>query len=305
MNHLQQSSGNFVADKRADYARQCAEMHDYEVAVDVMKQALELAPLWAPGWYGLGEYLEKASDPLRAHEAYTQALKLSDTDYLGAELKVAYLAKIALNEVPLAYTQALFDDYANRFDVSLIKRLNYVAPEQLAALLRVNFGSQCFATAIDLGCGTGLMGAQLRNEIGYLTGIDVSRSMLEKAAEKHLYDQLINEDISQALAEFKNIDLVMSADVFIYMANLEQVFTAISKCLSQSGLFLFSIEVNHGDEPWRLLNSMRHAHSAKYVEALLSRNNLTIVGRKDTVIRSDGSKPVAGLLYLAQKQTDD
>jgi predicted TPR repeat methyltransferase len=75
--------------------------------------------------------------------------------------------------------------------------------------------------------------------------------------------------------------------------------------MSPSGVFLFSVEQNHGSEPWQLLKSMRHAHSSSYIEALLARNNLTLVLCEDAVIRNEGGKPVAGLLYLAQKRTND
>lgn len=54
------SSGDVIADRRADYARMLAESGDYPAAAELMEQALELAPRWTAGWFRFGEYHEKA-----------------------------------------------------------------------------------------------------------------------------------------------------------------------------------------------------------------------------------------------------
>jgi predicted TPR repeat methyltransferase len=303
MIQYQQSSGNVVADKRAHYARQCADSKDYDVAIDVMTQALELAPHWASGWYSLGEYLEKTNNVVGAHSAYGQALYFSNTDYLGAGLKIAHLAQVTLDTVPLAYTDALFDGYADRFDIALVKTLNYVAPMRLAAMLQEKTTFQKFAKAIDLGCGTGLMAAQVRHQIGQLTGVDLSASMLAKAMAKGLYDRLIKADMTDALLQHTGMSLVMAADVFIYSANLEQVFSLVSASLQTQGLFLFCVEKHDGFEPWKLRESMRHAHSEHYVDTILFQNGFVVLAQETGPIRSDCARPVVGLYYLAQKQT--
>jgi predicted TPR repeat methyltransferase len=303
MIQLKQSSGNLVADKRAEYARHYARTKDYDAASDLMKQALELAPKWAPGWYALGEYLEKANNIERAKDAYAHVLQVCDTDYLGAALKITFLAGASSQDVPLAYAEALFDDYANRFDTSLVDGLNYTAPQRHAAQLAAVAPSTRFAKALDLGCGTGLMAAQVRHHIDHLTGVDLSAAMLAKAQEKALYDHLIKSDIITAMPQFSDLDLVMAADVFIYCANLEPVFTLVAASLAPNGLFLFSLEQYHGSEPWKLRESMRHAHSEEYVDDLLVRNALKVLDQQSAPIRSDRGAPVAGLYYLVQNQS--
>jgi len=49
------TSGDVIADRRADYARMLAESGDPAAAVELMEQALELAPDWAAGWLCLGD----------------------------------------------------------------------------------------------------------------------------------------------------------------------------------------------------------------------------------------------------------
>ncbi len=44
MHPTQFSSGDVIADRRADYARMLADNGEHEAAVELMEQALELAP---------------------------------------------------------------------------------------------------------------------------------------------------------------------------------------------------------------------------------------------------------------------
>jgi predicted TPR repeat methyltransferase len=43
--------------------------------------------------------------------------------------------------------------------------------------------------AVDLGCGTGLMGPLLRSHVSVLEGVDLSTAMVEKARERGCYDR--------------------------------------------------------------------------------------------------------------------
>jgi predicted TPR repeat methyltransferase len=65
-----------------------------------------------------------------------------------------------LSDMPKAYVQSLFDQYAPRFEQELIERLHYRAPAILfKAVLSVRAAQKkpaYFKRAIDLGCGTGL-----------------------------------------------------------------------------------------------------------------------------------------------------
>ena len=65
MTSTQLSSGDLIADRRADYARMLAESGEYVEAAELMEQALEQAPGWAAGWFLLAEYAEKSGDDKR------------------------------------------------------------------------------------------------------------------------------------------------------------------------------------------------------------------------------------------------
>src|SRR5690606_25031473 len=91
------SSGDVIADRRADYARMLAEGGDLTAAVELMEQALEVASAWAAGWFRLGEYRERADIPQGAADAYRRALQLDPEDVFGVHLKLALLGD---EEVP-------------------------------------------------------------------------------------------------------------------------------------------------------------------------------------------------------------
>ncbi|MGL4490055.1 MAG: class I SAM-dependent DNA methyltransferase, partial [Rhizobiaceae bacterium] len=222
-------------------------------------------------------------------------------DFLGASLKLAFLSNATVGSVPSAYAEALFDDYALRFEDALVNKLDYSAPEYMAELLSTNSNLKHFAKVIDLGCGTGLMGAKVRGQTGQLIGVDISSAMLEQAKAKQLYDHLIKADLTNALAEFSNINMAMAADVLMYLADIEPVFTATSKALASNGLFLFCVELHDGPEPWKLRKTMRHAHSSNYIDSLLDDNNFKLLARRQAMIRKDEGQPVNGLYCLAQK----
>jgi predicted TPR repeat methyltransferase len=307
MSASQFSSGDVIADRRADYARMLAEAGDFAAAAELIEQALELVPAWAAGWFRLGEYREKAG-LAPAVGAYRQALDLQPDDIFGARLKLALLgAEEMPAQPPSRYIEGLFDDYADRFDAALVEKLNYSVPGKLAALVAPYAP---FANTVDLGCGTGLFGAEIRGRTNRLEGFDLSSNMLAKAEGKSLYDHLGQSDLSLSpepsglfsgnLARHR-ADLVSAADVLMYLGSLETVFPLVLELLSSAGLFAFSVEDGGGEQSFVLRDSLRYAHSEAYIRSLLARYGFEILGLEKTTIRMDAGKSIHGILFLSRK----
>ncbi|MEZ5839851.1 MAG: tetratricopeptide repeat protein [Hyphomicrobiales bacterium] len=130
------SSGDVVADRRYEYGVMLREAGDEAAAADLFAQALEIAPDWAAGWFALGEARVAAGDRAGAAEAFRQVLRLDPADRFGAMLKLALIGEVATPDVaPPAYVRDLFDQYAARFDVALVERLNYSVPWTIAERL--------------------------------------------------------------------------------------------------------------------------------------------------------------------------
>ncbi|MBZ9789092.1 methyltransferase domain-containing protein [Rhizobium sp. 3T7] len=304
----QLTSGDVIADRRADYAKMLDESGEPDAAAELMEQALELAPLWAAGWYRLAGYREKAGDKAGAIEAYRQTLEVNPDDIFGAELKLALLGDVETpDQPPSSYVERLFDDYADRFETSLLEKLDYSVPAKLAALV-VSTGRN-YMLAVDLGCGTGLLGPEIRDRVARLEGFDLSQNMLAKAAEKRVYDHLAQADLSLApeatglfaQAAMHRADLVTAADVLMYLGNLESVFKAVSALVRPGADFAFSVEDAAERDGFHLAPSLRYAHSESYVRALCARYGLDVSAVSKTAIRKDGANDISGILFLTRK----
>lgn len=311
MTAMDLTSGDLIADRRADYARMLATGGDMEAAAELMEQALELAPSWSAGWFLLGEYREKAGLTQPAIAAYRRVLDLNKEDIFGAGLKLSILGDRAQPATPpVAYVEQLFDDYADRFETALVEKLDYKVPGRLAALIEAK-GRQQYGRAIDLGCGTGLMGVELRARVDCLEGYDLSANMLAKAEDKGIYDHLDQADLSLGTTETRLInadlasgraDLVAAADVLMYLGDLEPVFELSATLLSHHGHFAFSVEhLMNGSGDFRLQPSLRYAHSPDYIERCLVSHGFILLGSEKLVIRMDGGQPVNGILFIAEK----
>lgn len=306
------SSGDLIADRRADYARMFAESGEFAEAAELMEQALEQVPSWAAGWFRLAEYAEKSGRKEAATAALQKVVALDPADIFGAGLKLAVLGAAETPATPsTAYVERLFDDYADRFDTALVQRLDYTVPQTLARLVRRHAGEDAhFGLVSDIGCGTGLFGVELRASARRLEGFDLSAGMLAKAEEKGVYDHLAQADLSLPAAESglfaaapeERADLVGAADVLMYLGDLAEVFPSAARLLKAGGVFAFSVEDGGtGDAPL-LRPSLRYAHPERFIRKRAEENGLAILAVEKSVIRQDAGQPVHGLLFLARRE---
>ena len=201
-------------------------------------------------------------------------------------------------EPPKEYVKNLFDDYAERFDDSLVGQLQYSLPFIIKELiLKLNITKSKYKKVIDLGCGTGLAGSDLRQISENLTGIDLSENMVAKAKELDIYDSLMVGDIVEKLDSSKEkYDLFVALDVFVYIGEPTSIFNAVKRCSNKNSLFIFSIETQE-DEGYSLLKSSRYAHSDSYILDVAS-NGFSLVDSQNVQLRKEGNDWVNGKIYI-------
>jgi predicted TPR repeat methyltransferase len=302
------SSGNITADRRADYAKMLSENGDHSAATDLMRQALELVPNWAAGWFQLGELAEKAGDKQRAADAFRKVTEIDHNDMFGATLKIAKLEGRTPALPPSAYVAEMFNDYASRFDESLVEKLQYTVPAKLSALVNAHLGAgHKFFNAVDIGCGTGLFGAEIAANCYRLEGYDISDSMLAKAAAKKIYNHLGRADLSLPpdqsglFGSPRRADLVSAADVMMYLGDLKAAFANVAALIKPDGVFAFSVEKAADENGFELRSSLRYGHSETHVATMLAANGLETIATEEAVIRMDAGEPITGLLFLARR----
>jgi len=292
------SSGDPAVDRRADFAETLASTGDWPGAIEVLSGALDLAPRWAAGWYRLGELHEMAGQIEGAVRAFDVALALNPADPFGARLKRSLLLNAPVTDsMPPAFVELLFDQYAPRFDRALVQGLRYRGPELLLEALKAD-GFAYAACALDLGCGTGLMGEALRPFCARLEGMDLSAGMLAKARAKGVYDQLDKADIAALTLDGPRCDLIVAADVFIYLGALEHVISWCAGSLRPGGRLAFTVELCEAGDI-ELRDSRRFAHSQAYIAGLLEQAGFTGAKLHDCVLRADRGGDIASLVVTA------
>lgn len=264
-------------------------------------RVLALAPAHAGAWSQRGTLLQALGREADAAAAFERAIEQG----ADPELHRFFLAGLGREpgpaSAPRGYVQALFDDYAHSFDQHLVEVLGYEAHRRLVAPL-AGLQTLAFDSALDLGCGTGLCGPLLRPIVRRLEGLDLSQPMLDQAAARGVYDRLICADLVQHLQQTASRhDLVVAADVFIYVGDLEPVFAGVARVLQPGGVFCFTVEPADDDRPVALHAQLRYAHSLSYLQGLAQRHGLRLLRADTQPLRQQRAQVTPGLyVYLGR-----
>jgi predicted TPR repeat methyltransferase len=300
------SSGDLVADRRFEFARDFQLRGDLAAAADLLAQATELAPGFASAWFLLGEIREQLGAHEEAIAAFRSAREADPDDRHGASLRLMRLKAEQLSAMPPAYVRALFDQYAPKFESALIDDLGYRAPALLfKAVVAARAAARkpaFFKRALDLGCGTGLAARAFAKEVDEFIGIDLSPGMVERARLTGLYARLEVADMVQGLKSKPDAgaDLVLAADAMVYLPDLAPVLQEITRVLVTGGLLAFSLERHDGDGVV-IGQGLRYAHGASYVRASIKDAGLEVLRLEEVSARNEDQRPVPGLVVVAEK----
>ncbi len=265
-------------------------------ALACYRRAVRLGPGFPQPYLNLGRLLASRNERDSAAAAFQSAIDRGiDVDSFRHLLSA--LGDQTTAHAPDEYVRNLFDNFAGDFDRRLVDELGYRIPELLATRIKA-LQPRRNLDVLDLGCGTGLCGLHLTGCCAMLTGVDLSPAMLHKARLRGCYDVLAEDDIGRWLVRPVNkvFDVVLAADVFIYVGEIAEIFAAVSRLLAHDGLFAFSIEAAaQGD--FKLQESGRYAHSTAYVRRLFAENGLVEVEAFAHHIRG----PVDGLVFVLRR----
>ena len=162
----------------------CADQGDHRQAIDAFRNAIKRRPNYAIAWHNLANSLHLLGHTDEAAAAYAEAVRI-DANLVEAQYELAAAGKSRYAaRVPRRFVERMFNSYAATFDQHLAE-LKYSVPQVIRDLvvpLVIDRGSGL--AILDLGCGTGLAGEQLRSIAAAQTGIDVSDAMLRVAGRK-------------------------------------------------------------------------------------------------------------------------
>ncbi|MCK1744239.1 methyltransferase domain-containing protein [Bradyrhizobium sp. 139] len=300
------TSGDLRADRRFEFARDLQLKGDLSAAADLLEQAIELAPNFTSAWFTLGEISSQLGERDKAIAAFRKSRESDPSDQHGAHLHLMRLGDEQLSEMPKAYVQALFDQYAPRFEHVLINDLDYRAPSLIfKAVVAARVAAKrpaLFKRAIDLGCGTGLAAAAFAKQVDHFIGIDLSVGMIKQARATGLYAELEVADMIEGLRTKgdASANLVVAADAFVYLSDLAPVLIEAGRVLAPNGVLAFTLETHDGDGVV-LGAGLRYAHSTEYVRSAIAEAGLKLLTLATASPRIENNEPVRGLVVVAEK----
>jgi predicted TPR repeat methyltransferase len=271
-----------------------------EAAVVELRESVRLDPSYATGWCNLGLALEDWGRRDEAIDALRRARELARAD--GVAFIDYHLAAMGAGPPPAvcppAYLVQLFDHYAPRFEEHLVNNLGYRGPWLLRDALAPLLPAGRALDVIDLGCGTGLCGALFRPLARGMVGVDLSPQMIERSRQRNVYTELVQAHLTPALSARRGAaDLILAADVFIYVGDLSPVFRAAAKALRPGGLFAFTLEVTERAD-FTVEPSRRYAHSLAYVRRVAAGVGLVERHASSAVLRAGETAPVTGAVVV-------
>jgi predicted TPR repeat methyltransferase len=279
-----------------------------EETLEVCRKACELNPELPEAHLALGLALEQEGRSEEAEHVLAEAARLRPDSVIWRYHLAAARGLAPPAAAPEEYVANLFDAYAPRFDEHLLGRLQYRTPERIASAIR-DCVDRRSASALDLGCGTGLCGEVIRSMVDRLEGIDLSAGMIEQASQRGCYDDLVVSGISDFLeAKSDEYDLIVSSDVFIYIGDLTGTFARVAKALRPGGHFVFSVEAADEasdsltpDIGYRLNSTRRYSHSLNYLQRLANEHRLIERHVVKEVLRIQAGEDVFGWIVALQK----
>ena len=268
------------------------------------KAGLERLVTWWPknaaANYCLGVYLITTGERDAGIASLQRALVL-DPKNENARFALATIGASNTPQVEAKEVRGIFDAYADKFDHDLQDNLQYRVPEMIGEI--VGNSGRRRTLMLDLGCGTGLCGERLHPYVDKMIGVDLSEKMLAKARERRIYDVLAHDEaVSYLERTSETYDLVVAADVLVYIGDLSALFPAVAARLEPQGEFWFSIELSPQDG-FRVTMSRRYQHSLGYLETMARASSLRIMYQKQIDLRQHAAEMQKGLLIaLALEQ---
>ena len=266
-------------------------------AIEAYNKTLSLKPDYAKAYYNMGNALKAQGKMKEAVEAFRGAL-LIDPDNKRAKHMLASVTGEKTETAPREYVEDLFDDYANKFEISLVNNLQYKTPKLIGNILIKLNDNQALGSVLDLGCGTGLLGPEIKKYCSKLEGIDLSNKMLTFAKQKNVYDQLTQTDIVEYLSTMHlDFDYYIASDVFVYIGELTEIFRLIKSRNKKPGHLVFSTEHTEKDG-YHLLRTLRYSHSKSYIENLCKKFDYNISHFSTNNLRKEKGDFLTGGIYI-------
>ena len=282
---------------------------DFKLAIASYERALRCKEDYVEARYNLGNLLFDLQEVDAAEACYRLCIQYDPDDAYGARLLLAKAQKGTLPaQASVAQMRMLYDKKSDTWDRVGDYRAHILVAEELRKSV-----SGRRVDVLDAGCGTGLVGEQLKDLTAALTGVDISPAMLAVAQKKQTYAHLFQGDAVAFMKSHPNsYDGIVSAAMLIHFGDLEPIFTAAHGCLRGDGNFIFTLFPASGADCRRYAISSNtdfarggcYIHRPEYARELATACGFELQTLRLETHECSGAdrQPVMGLLVSLRKR---
>lgn len=265
------------------------------------KRTVELKPDDWDAWYDLGEIAQCVGRRDEARLAYQKYLNAHPEDGEIEHLLIALKDELPPARASDRAIQHIYKNFAASYESRMCEDLKYAGPERLQDGIRSVIGEAAGLSILDLGCGSGLMGANTKWRAAQLAGVDLSPEMIGLARARNIYDRLEVAEITRWLdQETTQFDLIVSSDCLIYFGDLVPIAIGAARLLKPGGLFAFSME--RGTRfPFHLTDTGRYNHHPDHVREAAAKSGMTLGALNEAFLRMEYGEEVMGLYAVLIK----
>lgn len=187
-----------------------------------------------------------------------------------------------------------FDDRAKNWDTDKrIKRAKVIADEIINSInIDKNY------SAMEFGCGTGLVSFNMHDKFKSITLVDSSKGMIDilnSKIDKYKVDNMIAYHLEKLDDEFlKNkFNVIYNSMVLHHIQDIDNIIKKFYKLLNENG-YLCIVDMNEEDGSFHKKETEFHGHNGFDQESL------------ENILISNGFKDVVGhTFYYGEKIVDD
>lgn len=270
-------------------------------ALVCQEYATALQPESSSDWCALGELAHINGRRERAREAYQAYLTFEPGDAEVKQIVIALSDETPPARAPDEFIEQLYARFAKFYEKNMREELVYQGPALISEVLEQFLANAAELDVLELGCGTGMVGQQLRSRARWLTGIDLSPDMVAEASASGIYDELVTAEITAWLATNQaQYDLVVACDTLIYFGDLRQVVVPVAGHLRPGGWFALSVE--KGDSlPFSLADTGRYRHTERHIRAVAAEAGLTVISLQEEFLRNEYGRAVTAIIALLRR----
>jgi predicted TPR repeat methyltransferase len=269
------------------------------------------APDFVRAWYNMGCCQLALGKKTHAVTSFRKVLALEPANteaiFMLATIDPSLLSATQQPQhMPPQLVEGFFAHIAAQYD--MIEGQNgYEAPRHLHTRVTQILGGRTGLRILDLGCGSGLAVMPWRESAGHITGVDITKEMVEKSryariSGVNIFEQVMHCDANQSSASLPvgTIDLVIALNVLPYLGECSAFLTHAARALAPNGIVALTCDPYARADGYGVVpKTSRFGHGAEYVTRIMAGAGLTRVAQEIITLYPETKVPL--LIFSAQK----